>query len=299
MPSSYVLPKPFPLPHFTEPIQITPEDEGAIQCLQQVGFDDLDQLTAMLTSNKPNMAKVFYFMLTQRQNIDSIPWSAFEGAHKPRDLFSGFAAPIKETKICEPSKTGENLSPVLEAASNNSPDPNSSTDIIGFSPNDFDHTFISGSTDRILEFGHGAFHSSSASFYESFENAETWLQGNISSQFMYSDKHTIQHINITIVDFMALLQSFLLDKGFEFFHPDYEQLVARNVLTNISVTLLAEYENESHLQLTITLNAGQPDIFACFIRRITEVVKNLIDTDQEIYTLQGDPNYYSALSDLY
>jgi BR serine/threonine kinase len=65
----YVLPTPLPLPRMNEKVELTEADTASIEILQQVGFVDLDELKAQLTADTPNMAKVFFSMLTQTDPI--------------------------------------------------------------------------------------------------------------------------------------------------------------------------------------------------------------------------------------
>lgn len=69
MPDGYILPKPLPLPVLSKPISLSLEDEPLLYCLQKVGFEDMEKLKSLLLNDKPNMAKVFYFMLRQQQEI--------------------------------------------------------------------------------------------------------------------------------------------------------------------------------------------------------------------------------------
>jgi BR serine/threonine kinase len=62
--AGYVLPSPLPLPRIDERIELTDADRPTIEILRQVGFADLDELRKQLTADSPNMAKVFFSMLT-------------------------------------------------------------------------------------------------------------------------------------------------------------------------------------------------------------------------------------------
>jgi serine/threonine protein kinase len=65
LPEDYVVPTPLPLPRMHDPIQLTDAETPTLGVLQQIAFPDLDELRAQLTSDGPNMAKVFFAMLTQ------------------------------------------------------------------------------------------------------------------------------------------------------------------------------------------------------------------------------------------
>jgi serine/threonine protein kinase len=67
----YVVPSPLPLPRIDERIELSDSDRPTIEILQQVGFADVEDLRKQLTADTPNMAKVFFVMLTQT-DLESI-----------------------------------------------------------------------------------------------------------------------------------------------------------------------------------------------------------------------------------
>lgn len=312
----YILPSPFPLPHLSKPIQIGTDEEYYVQCLQQIGFSDTHELKKLLTSNTPNMAKVFYFMLTERKNIDSIPWDL----HSNDTSFnrnSGYASPAlvglltagsindddddndnndnsngSGNGIGIPSSSLSDFSSSLTTLGS-TPDTlmmmnqiNNGSLELGIYDHGLDDGIMGGSNERMLDFAQGTFpSSSSASFCRSFENAEVWLGGNLSPQLSICDKHVIHHINTNALELMTILQKFLLSRYFEFFHPDYEQLVARNTQLNIAVTIIGDYEDESHMELSIQLNSGPADAFQNIVRQISMLLSKMIDYDFVPYEL--------------
>lgn len=74
LPNNYILPTPFPLPKLYNPITITSENESTLNSLNHVGFRDREHLINQLHSNLPNMAKVFFLMLTEPFDPDILPW---------------------------------------------------------------------------------------------------------------------------------------------------------------------------------------------------------------------------------
>lgn len=301
VPPEYVLPAPFPLPQLSNPIEIGPNEEYYVQCLQQIGFSDIDELKKMLTSNTPSMAKVFYFMLTERKNIDSIPWDL----HSQDTVFnrnSGYASPALVGLQSTSNSNGngnDNLSqsllpdfssPLANVSISSTPDTlimmnqmNNNSLEMGIYDHGLDDGILSNSNDRMLEFAQGTF--PSASFCKSFENAEVWLGGNLSPQLDICDKHVIHHISTNALELMTILQKFLLSRYFDFFHPDYEQLVARNTQSNIALTIIGDYEDEGHMELSIQLNSGAPDIFQSTVRQISMLLSKMIDYDFQPYEL--------------
>jgi hypothetical protein len=65
LPEHYIIPTPLPLPRMCDRIELTDADAPTLGILQQIAFPDLDELRAQLISDGPNMAKVFFAMLTQ------------------------------------------------------------------------------------------------------------------------------------------------------------------------------------------------------------------------------------------
>ena len=83
-------------------MEITSDDQPVLEILQQVGFSDPAKLRGLLTSAEPNMAKVFFFMLTQKHDTTTLPWDGSSsggpifyehsfGAEQWSDLSHGFA----------------------------------------------------------------------------------------------------------------------------------------------------------------------------------------------------------------
>ena len=251
LPKDYILPKPFPLPQLSDPIQISENDAEAINCLKQVGFHDMDELMSLLQAPSPNMAKVFFFMLTQRQNVDNIPWDKAISAE-------AIAA------------THEN--------ENNNDIP--SLPRMG-SITLYEHQF-GGFNSPGIDFIN-PLPSSSASLCESFENAQQWLGGNITQTNI--EEHVIQHINTNATEIMSILQTFLLTRNFDFFHPDYEQLVAKNKQNNLCITLNADYENEAQMELSIQFNSGPTELFNSFVNQIMNLITKLMDSDSGLYSI--------------
>ncbi|OHS98651.1 hypothetical protein TRFO_34906 [Tritrichomonas foetus] len=298
------MPQPFPLPQLTNPIEIGEQDEEAINCLQQVGFNDREELLSLLSSDSPNMAKVFFFMLTQRQNIDSIPWgntnnsssnSAPNDSHNdsPNDsssLTNSLSGPLSGSLSNSLSPT---LSGSLSGSLSNSLSPtgNGGGGNIGL----YDHAFGDFNSSERLDFLN-PMPSASASLCESFENAQAWLGGTFPPSNL--EEQVIQHINTNAVEMMCILQRFLRARNFEFFHPDYEQLVARNTQINLAITLLGEYENESQMELTIQFISGASDVFASIVKQINSLFRKMIDMDAGLFDVPEEIPFYSPLSGL-
>ncbi|OHS99306.1 putative CAMK family protein kinase [Tritrichomonas foetus] len=74
LPYTYYLPAPFPIPTLTNPIVISSQNDSTLDSLQQIGFVDRSNLLTLLQSDTPNMAKVFYLMLTQPFDLETLPW---------------------------------------------------------------------------------------------------------------------------------------------------------------------------------------------------------------------------------
>lgn len=75
------MPTPFPLPKLCNPIEISLGNESTLDSLNHIGFRDREQLLNQLQSNLPNMAKVFFLMLTEPFDPDSLPW----GQNQPKN----------------------------------------------------------------------------------------------------------------------------------------------------------------------------------------------------------------------
>ena len=114
LPEDYILPSPLPLASLSEPIPLSLADQSILPALQQIGFADTSELVEMLSSDVPNMAKIFYVMLSQPFDPQKLDWgksvepvSSFECEHP-------FVTPIDYQAIssdpCD-SIPGRSLSP--------------------------------------------------------------------------------------------------------------------------------------------------------------------------------------------
>ena len=101
---NYILPTPFPLPKLSNPIEISVENESTLDSLNHIGFRDREQLINQLQSSMPNMAKVFFLMLTEPFDPDILPWGQKQTEKRSSDqLFfeHPFVFPVDNDALLE------------------------------------------------------------------------------------------------------------------------------------------------------------------------------------------------------
>lgn len=74
LPEDYVLPKPLPIPSYSQPIPPEELDRNSIITLSQMGFSSQEEIEAQLLSPGSSMAKVLYYMLITQGSLDALPW---------------------------------------------------------------------------------------------------------------------------------------------------------------------------------------------------------------------------------
>lgn len=74
LPEDYILPSPLPLASLSDPISLSLADESILPALVQIGFSDTNELVEMLSATTPNMAKIFYIMLSQPFDPQKLEW---------------------------------------------------------------------------------------------------------------------------------------------------------------------------------------------------------------------------------
>jgi BR serine/threonine kinase len=75
LPGEYILPRPLPIPAFSEPIDPGTISEEVVDVLRKIGYTDDNELLHDFESPQHSMAKVFYRMLTSRDKFDRLDWS--------------------------------------------------------------------------------------------------------------------------------------------------------------------------------------------------------------------------------
>ncbi|EAX95867.1 CAMK family protein kinase [Trichomonas vaginalis G3] len=78
LPEDYILPKPLPIPFYSDPILREELDHNAIITLTQMGYSSQEEIESQLQTQGSSMAKVLYFMLITQGSIDSLPWQFTE-----------------------------------------------------------------------------------------------------------------------------------------------------------------------------------------------------------------------------
>ena len=84
LPSTYVVPSPLPLANFLAPMDPQALSEDVMDVLNQIGFNDREELAEQLQSSDNSMAKVFVAMLASAVDLEQLPWeTAHAGPPKP------------------------------------------------------------------------------------------------------------------------------------------------------------------------------------------------------------------------
>ena len=92
LPEGYTLPTPLPLPRLDDPMHVLPENQSAFKIIKRIGFENL---TALLEEETTNMAKVFFHMMTQPFDPESLPWDSSSNV----EFEHPFLSPLDESPL--------------------------------------------------------------------------------------------------------------------------------------------------------------------------------------------------------
>lgn len=185
----YITPTPIPLPYLPEPLSISDTPNSIFETLTHLGFDSEDDVKKELTADHHNMAKVFYFMLMNTISLRNLPWKSSKENQNEDEI------PVDDERF-------------MITAQQNFAGNISSTD-----------PFKRGPKKLPIQ---------SLESYSSFAiRAEGW--GDIGTTVDAPMEEQDIRLDMSMDKFMFLAQGVLRDLGYEMFHPDDVQLVAKRI----------------------------------------------------------------------
>ena len=111
----------------------------------------------------------------------------------------------------------------------------------------------------------------SSPFINSFAERANWdhfSQNKESFEYI----QPIVNIQLQIEELMTILQKYLSNNGFEWFHPDDYTLYSRHLNNNIFLNIVAEYEHNGWIQMILQFKNTSQN----FVLEFSQIIMNLI-----------------------
>lgn len=241
LPVTYILPSPIPLitdSHSIDPSQVSPE---ILHVLEQIGFNDEEELRNELQSPTNTMAKVFVSMLTPKIDLEKLPW---------------------DSAVCSTSHPG--LSPL------------NSTSFMVSTGNKVFNFDLNGNiteTDSInikKDSNDGQNSPNAIEMSYSIARRPSWVVDGTENDFLEQNKISLTFDNVPIWDLMCRAQELAGNIGLQWFHPDLVTMYFRSPDKNFYATLYAtfminnpnsndKYQVANEISLNILLNKGSQE----------------------------------------
>ena len=232
---TYILPSPIPLisdSHSIDPSQISPE---IIRLLEQIGFNNEEELFQELQSTTNTMAKVFVSMLTPKIDLEQLPWDASCGA------------------TVHPGLSPLNSSSFMVSTKNK---------VFNF---DLDGNITLNSDNTKKDQFEKPNSLSTVEMSYSIAHRPSWVVDGTDSDLSSQNIVTLTFDNVPIWDLMCRAEESAGDLGFQWFHPDPVTMYFRSHNADFYATLNATFKNNQEsgsednyeISLHIQLNKGQ------------------------------------------
>jgi BR serine/threonine kinase len=241
LPDGYSVPSPIPLISWTEPIEF--DSESFVTLLLSIGYDDVDEIHAEMSSHVHTPAKTFYRMWSGSTAVEALPWPSGGG---------GAALDWDCT-----------MSPRAFAQSGNAARP----------------------FDRHAEIGS----LQSPDGVRSFATRAEWIP-TLSRLEALAEPATFTGIVIPLAQLMCAVQLFLVQEGFEFFHPDDLHCLARRtgLGSELILRIQAAFVAAGQLKLEIAVIVGQSAEFEDFVEKFRQHMDLTLDWEADPDLLSKD-----------
>lgn len=260
IPQFYTFPSPLPLPSIKNPIDIKQLDEDTINVLRQLGFDEENaDLGEELKSTEHSMAKVFVYMLTNRQSFDNLPWAKKE---------------IEENVDTDGNSNGnsyENSGFNLGFNDSQSPDliyPGDATPMISsLQLTNYDQFHRMKNNHRGLD---------SVSSPEHYSIIERSFFSEDAPIMICNATRDIKGINVTLENLFTAIQIWLPKQGYAWFYPDETKLIARKRSDQLDIIMQSSIDIDNSITLSVSLPKGNQDLFNVFVEELQNLINGIV-----------------------
>ncbi|KAK8882704.1 Serine/threonine-protein kinase brsk1 [Tritrichomonas musculus] len=261
IPQFYTFPSPLPLPSIKPPIDIAQLDEETINVLRQLGFDEDDsELSKELKSNEHSMAKVFVYMLTNRQKLDNLPW-AMKEIEENVDVNGNGNSNGYESVGLNLGFSSDNASPELIYPADVTPM------ISSLQLNNYDQ-FHRMKNQRGLD---------SLSSPEHYSIIERSFFSEDAPTMICNATQEIKGINVTLENLFTAIQIWLPKQGFAWFYPDETKIIARKRSDQLDVIMQSVIDIDNSLTLMVSLpKGGNQDLFNAFVEELQNLINGIV-----------------------
>lgn len=274
LPSKYIIPTPLAIPHIHAPIDQSQIDISVISVLRQIGYNSDEDVISELTSEKHSMAKVFFHMLKREFSPVNLPWpsdkisliepsaQSFDSLSIPPDAFE--FSPTQLPIGSSPSSSNLSIIPS---------DKNSFNTTTNQNENSQKDSFLSKrSRKRRPDISSPNPNSivSRASWGMVVDSNNENEENNMMDP---NDCEAFTNLPPPIENLYAVIQLFLIQQGYEFFHPDELTIYSRRADIKLYISFTAKFESIDNI--TIYLYKWNVDLENEFTNFFTELASTL------------------------
>ena len=204
------------------------------------------------------MAKVFVYMLTNRQSLDNLPWAKKE---------------IEENVDTDGNNNGyENVGLNLGFSSDNpSPEliyPADVTPMISsLQLNNYDQFHRMKDNRRGLD---------SVSSPEHYSIIERSFFSEDAPIMICNATREIKGIMVPLENLFTAIQIWLPKQGFAWFYPDETKIIARKRSDQLDVIMQSTIDIDNSLTLMVSLPKGNQDLFNAFVEELQTLINGIV-----------------------
>lgn len=270
LPSKYIVPSPLAVPHINSPIDQSKIDVNVVSVLKQIGYNNDDDVISELTSEKHSMAKVFFHMLKHEFSLVTLPWPSDKILHSSNSTSSYDLLPIP-SDVFEFSPTQLPIGSPSPSSAGNPSSSDKASNSIG--SNSQKSSLALRSRKRRSDI--------SSPNPNSIVSRASWgmvassSHNNTNSDMTQpTDCETFTNLPPPIENLYEVIQRFIYQQGFEFFHPDELTIYSRRPDIKFYISFHAQFESIDNISIFVNKwNNGMDEIFTEFINELASTIQ--------------------------
>lgn len=275
LPPKYIVPTPLEIPPIHSPIDKSQIDLSVISVLKQIGYNNDEDVMSELTSEKHNMAKVFFHMLKHEFSPVSLPWPSDK-----TDLTGASAQSLDSLSIPPDFFEFSPTQPIGSSPSTSS----TNLPIISNDKNSFNNSNpreISQKDSLLARKSRKRRADISSPNPNSIVSRASWgmiidSNNNNDENDMLdpNDCEAFTNLPPPVENLFAVIQLFLLQQGYEFFQPDELTIYSRRHDIKLYISFTAKFESIDNITIYLyRWNTDLEDAFTNFFTELASVMQ--------------------------
>lgn len=276
LPPKYIVPTPLAIPHIHAPIDRSQIDLSVVSVLKQIGYNNDDDVISELTSEKHNMAKVFFHMLKREFSPVSLPWPSdkenlsmtsapsFDSLSIPPDAFE-----FSPTQIPIGSSPSSSSSMII-----NSNDKSNISIASNVHESNQKDSFLSRKSRKRRPDISSPNPNSIVSRASWGMVVESNNNDDDNEMLNPNDCEAFTNLSPPIEKLYVVIQNFLIQQGYEFFHPDELTIFSRRPDIKLYISFTAKFESMDNISINVfRWNTDLEDIFTNFLSELASTLQ--------------------------